>query len=103
MLYRFSASLVLWLGRGFYRGDYGTTGSLDLGDELLDHVVDKSKIPENAIIFSLSLLEEEIYRMYWMLPCDFTTRRTRRTKRRQPKGGDDSGVSSAVRTGKPVN
>ncbi|GBN38160.1 hypothetical protein AVEN_60682-1 [Araneus ventricosus] len=47
---------------------------------------DKSKIPENAIIFSISLLGEEIYRMYWTIPCEVTTSRTRIYKRRQLKG-----------------
>ncbi|GBM68995.1 hypothetical protein AVEN_183250-1 [Araneus ventricosus] len=54
---RFPAMLVLWLGREFYRGKYEMTGGSeawtpDLGD--------KSKIPENAILSSISLLGEEI-------------------------------------------
>ncbi|GBM01922.1 hypothetical protein AVEN_269535-1 [Araneus ventricosus] len=42
---RFPAMLVLWLGREFYRGKYGMTGSIqartpDLGDHLGDKVGD---------------------------------------------------------------
>ncbi|GBN44086.1 hypothetical protein AVEN_213666-1 [Araneus ventricosus] len=85
---------VLLLGREFYRGKYGMTGSgqawtSDINDELGDHFGyfgDKSKIPENAIIFSISPLGQEIYRMYWMIPCDVTTSRTRVYKRRQLNG-----------------
>ncbi|GBN08150.1 hypothetical protein AVEN_1024-1 [Araneus ventricosus] len=47
---RFPAMLVLWLGREFYRGHSGTP---DLGD--------KSMSPENASLFSISLLGKEIY------------------------------------------
>ncbi|GBM04101.1 hypothetical protein AVEN_247968-1 [Araneus ventricosus] len=59
------AMLVLRLGEEFYRGMYGVTGSgqawiPDLGDELGNKFGDKSKIPENAIIFSISLLGEQI-------------------------------------------
>ncbi|GBM62086.1 hypothetical protein AVEN_221772-1 [Araneus ventricosus] len=60
-------------------------------DPCLWRVGDKSKIPENAIIFSISLLGEEIYRMYWMIPCDLTTSRTKIYKRRQLKGGKTLG------------
>ncbi|GBM93460.1 hypothetical protein AVEN_180238-1 [Araneus ventricosus] len=61
----FPAMLFLWLGREFYRGKYGMTGSsqawtADHGGKLGDHFSDKSKIPENATFFSISLLEEEI-------------------------------------------
>ncbi|GBM97390.1 hypothetical protein AVEN_105100-1 [Araneus ventricosus] len=50
--------------REFYRDKHGMTGSgqawtPDLGDKSGDFG-DKSKIPETAIIFSLSLLGEEI-------------------------------------------
>ncbi|GBM75021.1 hypothetical protein AVEN_211602-1 [Araneus ventricosus] len=88
---RFPATLVLWLGREFYRGKSGITGSdqvltLDRGDKFGDFGY-KSKIPENAIIFSISLLGEEIYGMYWMIPCDGTTSQTRVYKRSQLKGG----------------
>ncbi|GBO18749.1 hypothetical protein AVEN_251104-1 [Araneus ventricosus] len=58
--------------------------------DLVDHFDDKSEIPENAIIFSISPLGEEIYRMYWMIPCDVTTSLTRVYKRRQLKGGTSS-------------
>ncbi|GBM69540.1 hypothetical protein AVEN_70425-1 [Araneus ventricosus] len=51
------------------------------------HFGDKSKMTENAIIFSISLLGEEIYRMYWVIPCDVTTSRNRVYKRRKLKGG----------------
>ncbi|GBN39599.1 hypothetical protein AVEN_70063-1 [Araneus ventricosus] len=51
----------------------------DLGGKLM--------VPENAVIFSISLLGEEIYRMYWMIPRDVTTSRTRLYKRRQLKAG----------------
>ncbi|GBL95304.1 hypothetical protein AVEN_37753-1 [Araneus ventricosus] len=54
---RFPAMLVLWFGREFYRGKYGMIGSIqvwtpDLGD--------KSMIPENATLFSISLLGKKI-------------------------------------------
>ncbi|GBM25597.1 hypothetical protein AVEN_181713-1 [Araneus ventricosus] len=70
---RFPAMLVLWLGRDFYKGKYGMTGSgqswtPDLGEGLGD----KSKIPENAIIFSISLLGAEI-RFLQRFPCDATS------------------------------
>ncbi|GBO35876.1 hypothetical protein AVEN_155832-1 [Araneus ventricosus] len=48
--------------------------------DLGDHFGDKSEIPENAIIFSISPLGEEIYRMYWMIPCYVTTSLTRNSK-----------------------
>ncbi|GBL77837.1 hypothetical protein AVEN_106170-1, partial [Araneus ventricosus] len=88
------------LGREFYRGKYGTTGRVqaftpDLVDKF-DDFGDKSKILENAIIFSISLLGE-IHRMNWMILCDVTTSRTKVYKRRQPRGDDDFGVLSAVR------
>ncbi|GBO18894.1 hypothetical protein AVEN_201618-1 [Araneus ventricosus] len=62
---RFPTVLVLWLGREFYRGKYGMTGSSeawtpDLGDRFGD-LGDNSKIPENASLFSISLLGEEIF------------------------------------------
>ncbi|GBN73188.1 hypothetical protein AVEN_236877-1 [Araneus ventricosus] len=71
--------------------------------DLGEHLDDKSKVPENAIIFSISLLEEEICRMYKIIPCDATTSRARVYKRRQLKGGNEFGVSSAVRAGKTVS
>ncbi|GBN57919.1 hypothetical protein AVEN_49239-1 [Araneus ventricosus] len=83
----FPAMIILWLGREFCRGKYGMIGS---GQDWTPDLGDKSKIPENAIIFSISLLGEEIYRMYWMIPCDVTTSRTRVYKRRQLKGGTSS-------------
>ncbi|GBO38951.1 hypothetical protein AVEN_73504-1 [Araneus ventricosus] len=54
---RFPAMLVLLLGKEFYRGKYGMTGSSqdwspDLGD--------KSMIPENASLFSIFLLGKKI-------------------------------------------
>ncbi|GBN97453.1 hypothetical protein AVEN_26601-1 [Araneus ventricosus] len=70
--------------------------------DLGEHLDDKSKVPENAIIFSISLLEEEICRMYKIIPCDVMTSRERVYKRRQPKGGNEFGVSSAVRAGKTL-
>ncbi|GBL96221.1 hypothetical protein AVEN_118762-1 [Araneus ventricosus] len=83
---------------------YGMTDSNQAWiPDLDDHFGDKSKIAENATIFSISLLGEEIYRMYWIIPCDVTTNRARVYKLRQPKGGDGFGVSSAVRAGKPVS
>ncbi|GBM67439.1 hypothetical protein AVEN_265394-1 [Araneus ventricosus] len=90
----FPAMLILWLGREFYRGKYEVAGrdqawTPDLGDHFGDFS-DKSKIPENAIIFSISLLGEEIYRIYWMFPCDAVTSRTRVYKRRQLKGRSSS-------------
>ncbi|GBL78550.1 hypothetical protein AVEN_65153-1 [Araneus ventricosus] len=68
----FPAMLVLWLGRELCKGKYGMTGSsqawtLDFGD--------KSKIPENASLFSISLLGEDIRLMYEMIPCYVTARR----------------------------
>ncbi|GBM44919.1 hypothetical protein AVEN_94521-1 [Araneus ventricosus] len=65
---RFPAMLVLWLGREFYSGKYGMTAMpglltlatiLAIGDKFGD-LGDKSKIPEHTIIFSISLLGEEI-------------------------------------------
>ncbi|GBM89605.1 hypothetical protein AVEN_211906-1 [Araneus ventricosus] len=68
----FPAMLVLFLGREFHRGKCEMTGSIqvwtpDLGDKLSGHFGDKfgdlednSKIPENAILFSISLLGEEL-------------------------------------------
>ncbi|GBM01236.1 hypothetical protein AVEN_174352-1 [Araneus ventricosus] len=55
--------LVLWSGREFYRGKYLMTVSSqawtpDLGDKFGD-LGYKSKIPENTILFSISLLGEE--------------------------------------------
>ncbi|GBM52794.1 hypothetical protein AVEN_195803-1 [Araneus ventricosus] len=38
----------------------GHSGTPDIGDKLADHIGDKSKIPENAITFSIFLLEAEI-------------------------------------------
>ncbi|GBM28243.1 hypothetical protein AVEN_181315-1 [Araneus ventricosus] len=71
----------------------GQTWTPDLGvpfgDKFVD-LLDNSKIPENAIIFSISLLGEEIYRMYLMIPCNFTTSRTRVYKRRELNGGTSS-------------
>ncbi|GBN88152.1 hypothetical protein AVEN_144770-1 [Araneus ventricosus] len=100
---RSPALLVLWLGREFYRAKYvmpaaARAGLLSLAPSDFSsmscytfvYFVDfggKSKIPENAIIFSKSLLGEEIYRMYWMIPCGATTSRTKVYKRRQLKGG----------------
>ncbi|GBM00967.1 hypothetical protein AVEN_71097-1 [Araneus ventricosus] len=55
--------------------------------EVGEHFGDKSKIPENASLFSISPLGEEIYRMYWMIPCDVTIGRTRAYKRMQLKEG----------------
>ncbi|GBN81971.1 hypothetical protein AVEN_176742-1 [Araneus ventricosus] len=57
----FPAIFVLWLGREFYSGKYGMTGSgkawtPDLGN----HFGNKSEIPENALIFSIFLLGAEI-------------------------------------------
>ncbi|GBM54452.1 hypothetical protein AVEN_150608-1 [Araneus ventricosus] len=60
-----------------------------LGDDFGDkfgYLGDKSKIPENSIVFSITLLGEEINRMYWMIPCDVTTSRTMVYKRWQLKG-----------------
>ncbi|GBM74911.1 hypothetical protein AVEN_67641-1 [Araneus ventricosus] len=56
----FPAMLFLWLEREFSRGNHGVTGSghsgtLDLGD-----LGDKSMIPENATLFSISLLGKKI-------------------------------------------
>ncbi|GBM15285.1 hypothetical protein AVEN_144066-1 [Araneus ventricosus] len=48
---------------------------------------DKSKIPENAIIFSIPLLGEEICRMYWIIPLDVTTNRVRVYKWSRLNGG----------------
>ncbi|GBO38787.1 hypothetical protein AVEN_26610-1 [Araneus ventricosus] len=64
----------------------GQASTPDLGDHFGDFG-NKSKIPENAIIFSISLLREEIYRMYWMIPCDVTTSRSRAYKRRRQLKG----------------
>ncbi|GBN57209.1 hypothetical protein AVEN_222258-1 [Araneus ventricosus] len=53
---RFPAMLVLWLGRKFYWGKHGLTGSGHSGTPGLgDHFGDKSMIPENATLFSISL------------------------------------------------
>ncbi|GBO23405.1 hypothetical protein AVEN_135579-1 [Araneus ventricosus] len=52
-----------------------------------DHFGDKSNIPENAIIISITLLGGEICRMYLIFPCDVTTSRARVYKRRQLNGG----------------
>ncbi|GBM50769.1 hypothetical protein AVEN_35665-1 [Araneus ventricosus] len=68
------------------------------GDKFGD-VGDKSRFPENGIIFSISLLGEE----NCIIPCDVTTSRARAYKRRPSKGGKDFGVSSAMRAGKPVS
>ncbi|GBN68805.1 hypothetical protein AVEN_247110-1 [Araneus ventricosus] len=62
---RLPAMLVLWLGREFYRGKYRITDSSqvwtpDFGDKLGDHFGDKSMIPENATLFSISLLGKKI-------------------------------------------
>ncbi|GBM27173.1 hypothetical protein AVEN_108497-1 [Araneus ventricosus] len=72
----FPAMLILWLGREFYRGKYGMTGSsqawsLDLGDKSGD-LGDKSMIPENATLFSISLLGKKYTRMHEKTPCDVT-------------------------------
>ncbi|GBM10905.1 hypothetical protein AVEN_42152-1 [Araneus ventricosus] len=64
----FPVMLVAWLGREFYRGKYGMTRNSqawnsDLGDHFGDKFGDfgfKSKIPKNAILFLISLLEEDI-------------------------------------------
>ncbi|GBM94138.1 hypothetical protein AVEN_149545-1 [Araneus ventricosus] len=61
---RFSAMLVLWLGREFYRGKYGMTGSSQAWTPDLDNkfgdLGDKSMISENATLFSISLLGKKI-------------------------------------------
>ncbi|GBO30713.1 hypothetical protein AVEN_160688-1 [Araneus ventricosus] len=69
---RFRATLVLWLGREFYRGKCGLSGSSEawtpyFSDKLDDHfgdkfydLGDKSKIRENANLSSISQLGEEI-------------------------------------------
>ncbi|GBO40976.1 hypothetical protein AVEN_116339-1 [Araneus ventricosus] len=69
---RFPAILFLWLGRDFYRGGYGMTGSShawtpDLGykhgyhfGDKFGNLGDKSMIPENATLFSISLLGKKI-------------------------------------------
>ncbi|GBL74709.1 hypothetical protein AVEN_213911-1 [Araneus ventricosus] len=65
---RFTAMLVLWLGREFYRGKYGMTGSSqawspDLGDKLADYLGDFGDEIwdlKGAGIFSVSLLGEMI-------------------------------------------
>ncbi|GBL97586.1 hypothetical protein AVEN_49105-1 [Araneus ventricosus] len=68
----FPAKLVMWLGREFYRGKYGVTGSsqawiLDLGDKLRDPLGKKFGDEiwdlKGAGIFSIPLLGEEI-RLY---------------------------------------
>ncbi|GBM02243.1 hypothetical protein AVEN_108798-1 [Araneus ventricosus] len=72
---RFPAMLVLWLGREFYRDKYGITSSSqawtpDLGTKVGDkfgdlgnkfgYLGEKSIIPENATLFSISLLGKKI-------------------------------------------
>ncbi|GBM56740.1 Flap endonuclease GEN 1 [Araneus ventricosus] len=62
---RFPATLVLWLGREFYRDKYGVTGSSqawtpDPGDKLGDKFGDEIWNLKGAGIFSISLLGEEI-------------------------------------------
>ncbi|GBM37235.1 hypothetical protein AVEN_244929-1 [Araneus ventricosus] len=79
------------VGKRQYKGKQGMTSrgqawTPDLGDNF-GNFGDKSKIPGNAIIFSISLLGEYIYRMYCMIPCDVTPSRTRVYKRKQLKGG----------------
>ncbi|GBN05642.1 hypothetical protein AVEN_190026-1 [Araneus ventricosus] len=54
----------LIVGEEFYRGKNGVTDSSeswtpDIGDKLGYHFGDKSKIPENAITFSIFLLRAE--------------------------------------------
>ncbi|GBN65544.1 hypothetical protein AVEN_58731-1 [Araneus ventricosus] len=99
----YPASLALWLGREFHRGKYVMLAAAMVGLMTLalssfssmscysfvyfGDFGGKSIIPENAIIFSKSLLGAEINRMYWMIPCDATTSRTKAYKRRQLKGG----------------
>ncbi|GBM81792.1 hypothetical protein AVEN_151772-1 [Araneus ventricosus] len=61
----FLAMLVLWLGREFYRGKYGMTGSWqawtpDPGDHLGDKFGDEIWDLKGAEIFSISLLGAEI-------------------------------------------
>ncbi|GBN28894.1 hypothetical protein AVEN_69181-1 [Araneus ventricosus] len=58
---RFPAMFILWLGREFYRDEYGMTGSIqawtpDLGDKFGDEIWDLKRTG----IFSMSLLGEEI-------------------------------------------
>ncbi|GBM04663.1 hypothetical protein AVEN_75614-1 [Araneus ventricosus] len=84
--------LVLWLGREFYRGKYGMT---DSGQAWNSDLGDKSKLPENAIIFSISLLGEEICSICKIIPCDVMTSRARVYKRRQLKGENVFGVANA--------
>ncbi|GBM22037.1 hypothetical protein AVEN_242705-1 [Araneus ventricosus] len=57
---RFAAMLVLWLGREFYKVKYGVTGSGRSGTPDFGDLGDKSMIPENATLFSISLLGKEI-------------------------------------------
>ncbi|GBM44322.1 hypothetical protein AVEN_232114-1 [Araneus ventricosus] len=54
---RFPGMLVLWLGREFYRGKYGIIGS---SQTCTPDFGDKSMIPENATLFSISLLGKKI-------------------------------------------
>ncbi|GBL73229.1 hypothetical protein AVEN_159288-1 [Araneus ventricosus] len=65
----------------------GQAWTPDHADEHGNNFGDKSNISENANIFSIPLLGEEIYRMYWMIPCDVTTSRTRVYKWRQLSEG----------------
>ncbi|GBN39696.1 hypothetical protein AVEN_91597-1 [Araneus ventricosus] len=103
MLCRFPASLVLWLGREFYRGKFGMTG---LGQAWTPDLGDKSKIPENEIIFSISLLGPEI-RISQEFPCTVTPCHYNYTAvgfdGERLWNANDFGDSSAVRAGKLVS
>ncbi|GBM45381.1 hypothetical protein AVEN_270692-1 [Araneus ventricosus] len=78
----------------------GQAWTPDLGDKFCDwrQIEDSRKCDHFLDIF----IRRGDNRMYWMIPCDITTSRARIYKRRQPKGENDFGVSSAVRAGKPV-
>ncbi|GBL82759.1 hypothetical protein AVEN_106304-1 [Araneus ventricosus] len=98
---RFPEMLFLWLGREFYRGKYGMTGSIQAWTPEL---VDKSKISENAIRFSISLFGEKICLNVLDDLCDVKARREdyKRTVLESQNrcvliGWYDFGVSSAVR------
>ncbi|GBN23434.1 hypothetical protein AVEN_46623-1, partial [Araneus ventricosus] len=65
------ASLIV--GREFYRGKHGVTGSSRSGTPDL---VEKSVIPENATLFSIFLLGKEILLNIRENPCDVTACQT---------------------------
>ncbi|GBM37793.1 hypothetical protein AVEN_26794-1 [Araneus ventricosus] len=108
---RFPAMLVLCLGREFYRGKYGMTESRqDWTPDLGDHFGDKSMIPVNATLFSISLLGKKI-----CLNIRENSMRRHGLSGRVYKGRswireqcvlihwNDFGVSSAVRARKAVS